>query len=196
LWEFTLAFVLGACALLVAQSAWKLWRPPEPLAAGPARVDVNTADFGTLRQLPGIGPHLAARIVEHRIRQGPFGSVDDLRAVPGIGPATLERLRPVIALAPDSLVSHSPGAPAPLRSTTKKLSPGETIDLNTATLEQFTQLPGIGPVLADRIVKDRDEKGPFKTVQDLSRVKGIKGKTLEKLIPFLKVGPDSFKPTT
>src|SRR4051812_48729968 len=66
LWENALAFVLGACAILVGQSAWRHWRAPEPLAVAPGGIDLNTADIGTLRQLPGVGPHLAARIVDHR----------------------------------------------------------------------------------------------------------------------------------
>src|SRR2546427_4408494 len=41
-----------------------------------------------------VGPALAARIVDVRAREGPFGSVDDLRRVRGVGHATLERLRP------------------------------------------------------------------------------------------------------
>src|SRR5436190_15368114 len=114
LWEHSLAFVLGACAILVGQSAWRLWKPPEPLTAGPALVDLNAADVTTLRQLPGVGPHLAARIVERRDKQGPFASVDDLRTVPGIGPATLERLRPVVSLpSAEQRPLSSPGSPAP-----------------------------------------------------------------------------------
>lgn len=56
-------------------------------------VDVNRATAGELEQLPGIGPVLAERIVAWREDTGPFASVDDLAAVPGIGPATLEELR-------------------------------------------------------------------------------------------------------
>ena len=56
-------------------------------------VNVNTADASTLETLPGIGPALAQRIVEHREQNGPFASVEDLTDVPGIGPAKLEALR-------------------------------------------------------------------------------------------------------
>jgi competence protein ComEA len=196
LWEHALAFVLGACAILVAQSAWRLWRPPEPLAAGPAVVDLNSADVGTLRQLPGVGPHLAARIVEHRSKQGPFGSVDDLRAVPGIGPATLERLRPVVSLSPDAEANLAPGSPALPKSSGGKLSSGEQVDLNTATCEQLMGLPGIGRVLAERIVQDREGQGPFRSVHELTRVRGIKAKTLEKLLPYVKVASGTGAPAT
>ena len=63
-------------------------RPP---AAGP--ININTAGASELEALPGIGPALAARIVEYRDGHGPFASVDDLTDVPGIGPAKLEALR-------------------------------------------------------------------------------------------------------
>ncbi|QCU77935.1 ComEA family DNA-binding protein [Citricoccus sp. SGAir0253] len=55
-------------------------------------VDLNTADAATLEGLPGIGPALAGRIVAHREEVGPFGSLEDLDAVSGIGPAMMERL--------------------------------------------------------------------------------------------------------
>ncbi len=55
-------------------------------------VDINSASEAELEGLPGIGPALAAAIVEWRTANGPFATVDDLLAVPGIGPAKLERL--------------------------------------------------------------------------------------------------------
>ncbi|XKH54049.1 helix-hairpin-helix domain-containing protein [Citricoccus nitrophenolicus] len=61
-----------------------------PEAAG--AVNLNTADVSALEELPGIGPALAGRIVEHRDQVGPFGSLEDLDAVSGIGPAMMERL--------------------------------------------------------------------------------------------------------
>jgi comEA protein len=63
-------------------------------------VDLNRATLVELDALPGIGPVLARRIVEHRGRHGPFRSVDELRAVAGIGPALLERLRGLVHAAP------------------------------------------------------------------------------------------------
>jgi competence protein ComEA len=61
-------------------------------------LDVNLASAAELERLPGVGPALAARIVDVRQRDGPFGSVDDLRRVRGVGGATLERLRPRLAV--------------------------------------------------------------------------------------------------
>ncbi len=64
-----------------------------PVAIRPT-VDLDHASAAELDQLPGIGPVLAARIVEHRERHGRFRRVEELLAVPGIGPRLLERLRP------------------------------------------------------------------------------------------------------
>ena len=60
----------------------------------PHRVDIDHADVGELALLPEVGPGLAARIVADRAVRGPFGSVDGLSRVEGIGPARLEAIRP------------------------------------------------------------------------------------------------------
>ena len=60
-----------------------------------APLNVNTADAAALEELPGIGPALAAAIVEHRRQSGPFTTVDELVEVSGIGPAKLEQIRPL-----------------------------------------------------------------------------------------------------
>src|SRR5690606_9762334 len=57
------------------------------------RINVNTAGEAELQLLPGIGPALAARIIEDREANGPYESVDDLMRIKGIGPRTVARLR-------------------------------------------------------------------------------------------------------
>lgn len=69
-------------------------------AAGGAVVELNGATAAELEALPGVGPSLARRIVEWRAANGPFPSVDALAQVPGIGPATVERLRPRVRATP------------------------------------------------------------------------------------------------
>jgi competence protein ComEA len=59
-------------------------------------VDINQAEWPELAVLPEIGPTLAQRIVESRQTAGPFVDHEDLRRVRGIGPLTLERLRPYL----------------------------------------------------------------------------------------------------
>jgi competence protein ComEA len=71
----------------------------DPLAAH-FEVDINTADWPELLQLPGIGPTLAHRIVDSRQTAGPFADNDDLRRVRGIGPKTMEQIRPYLRAMP------------------------------------------------------------------------------------------------
>ena len=61
-------------------------------AAVSGTVNLNTATSEELQRLPGIGPALAERIIEFRERNGPFGSLAELDAVSGIGPAILAQL--------------------------------------------------------------------------------------------------------
>jgi len=63
-----------------------------------ARVDLNRADVAELTQLPGIGPMLAARIVQAREADGPFAAVDDLHHVGGVSRRTIERLRRLVTV--------------------------------------------------------------------------------------------------
>jgi len=72
--------------------------PGAATAADPTPVSINTADAAGLDALPGVGPAIAAAIVENRERDGPFGSVDELVRVPGIGSAKLDQLRPFATL--------------------------------------------------------------------------------------------------
>jgi competence protein ComEA len=74
--------------------------PPDGSAAAGAGglIDLNTAAVAELDALPGIGPVLAQRIVDHRSRQGPFRSVEELDDVPGIGPAIAAALAELVTV--------------------------------------------------------------------------------------------------
>jgi competence protein ComEA len=61
-------------------------------------VDLNTAGVAELDALPGIGPVLAQRIVDHRAQQGPFRTVEELDSVPGIGPAIAAELAELVTV--------------------------------------------------------------------------------------------------
>ncbi|NOZ40570.1 MAG: helix-hairpin-helix domain-containing protein [Planctomycetes bacterium] len=59
------------------------------------------------------------------------------------------------------------------------------VDINRADWPEIIQLPGLGEILAQRILADRHDNGPFFDVDDLVRVNGIGVKTLEKIRPYL-----------
>ena len=69
-----------------------------PASPSPAVIDLNTADAMLLETVPGVGPVTAAAIIQHRTEIGAFESVDQLIDVSGIGPATLESLRPYVTV--------------------------------------------------------------------------------------------------
>ncbi len=120
-------FVSGLLALGLGFAGWlRLHRPVTVLQDVGAdhaptrglgwpglRIDVNSAEEAQLDLLPGIGPRLAARIVEERDREGSFASLDDLSRVPGLGPRVIERLRPyAVADVPDVIhTAASSGQP-------------------------------------------------------------------------------------
>ncbi len=61
------------------------------------------------------------------------------------------------------------------------------IDLNTATLSQLDGLPGIGPVIAERILELREKSGAFKRIEDLMNIRGIGEKKFLKLKDLITV---------
>lgn len=69
-----------------------------------------------------------------------------------------------------------------------KPAPSGKVNINTASVEQLTTLPGVGPKLAARILEYRQKSGAFKSVQELMNVRGIGEKNLKKLEQYLSAG--------
>jgi competence protein ComEA len=93
-----------------------------------------------------------------------------------------------VALAVLALVGSAPAARASGTETPRAQSaPSAPVDLNKASQDELTALPGIGPEMARRIVEFREQNGPFKRVEDLLKVKGIGEKSFQKLRPHVKV---------
>jgi competence protein ComEA len=137
-------------------------------------LDINKAEAWELIALPGIGPERAERILEIREKRGEFQSLTDLLDVPGIGDRTLETIRGLLR----------PITPVPKGA---KKNYSEKIDINQASREQLESLPGIGKVLAGRIIACRENGEPFQAIEDLKNVKGIGDERLKELEPFLEI---------
>lgn len=90
--------------------------------------------------------------------------------------------------------STSPTGTVPLESTPLATQTAETeatdgkININTATQEQLRTLPGIGEVIAQRILDYRNEHGSFESIYDLNDVPGIGEKRIEALLEYVTVG--------
>lgn len=84
-------------------------------------------------------------------------------------------------IAKDASAAESPSTP------TRDDAPGiqKLISINSASVAELELLPRIGPVMAQRIIEDRNANGPFRDIADLQRVRGIGPKTAEKLEPLI-----------
>ena len=84
------------------------------------------------------------------------------------------------------------GAPAPehaARAFDQALARARQVDVNTADVAELERLPQVGPALARRIVAEREARGPFRSPQDLARVRGIGPKTVETLREYVGSDP-------
>jgi competence ComEA-like helix-hairpin-helix protein len=202
----------GAAALLLllalALLGWHAWsvqrwgcRPTtlEANALDSPSIDLNRADRAQLLQLNGVGEKLADRIEAYRATHHGFRDVDELRNVDGIGAKLLEKLRPhVYVETPTSDEEDGPEEAAPpvaikvekekkpLAVRKKKAALTERIDVNHASAEELRRLPGVGEKTAQRIIEAR-AKQPFRSVEDLRRVRGIGPQKLKDLRPHVVI---------
>jgi competence protein ComEA len=151
------------------------------------KVNLNTASSAELEDLPGIGPAHAKAIIAAR----PLKSVDDLEHVRGIGKSRADALKDLVTIAEPAAKSATAKAPAKTRAKTAdtpakdtpKPKAGQKVNINTASKEELDVLPGIGPVRAQAIIDAR----PFKSIEDIMTVKGIKEVEFSKIKDMITV---------
>lgn len=90
----------------------------------------------------------------------------------------------VESVRPTAVPTVAPTVPAPSASSGQAV-----VDVNTASIAELDELPGIGPVLAQRILDYRETNGPYRSVEELEAVDGISVTTVEELRPLITVGP-------
>ena len=105
-----LSFELAALLLLISQQTLGAASKKPPLHP----INLNTATAAELQQVPGIGPSTAAKILAMRKSYGPFKSVEDLRAVKGIGPKRMEKMRKYLTVGKS--LPQRKTQPAPVRN--------------------------------------------------------------------------------
>ena len=149
--------------------------PLEPVAEAPARSLLVVHVVGEVRR-PGLYRlRDGARIADAVLRAGGALRDADLAAVNLAAPLVdgVQILVPARTVAPNgSPAGSAGGAPG---------VPTGPVSLSSATLEELDQLPGVGPITAQKIVDYRTEHGPFASVDDLDAVPGIGPTRIEQL---------------
>ena len=161
--------------------------PDEALASPPAEVPAPASS-------PGVVVHVAGLVARPGLVRLPDGSrVAD--AIEAAGGVTRRRAADTVNLARlvvdgEQILVGAPGTGAVVAN---GLSPAgastspPVIDLNTATVDQLDALPGVGPVLAGRIITWRTTNGRFRSVEELGEVSGIGDAILANLRPLVRV---------
>ena len=156
-------------------------------------VDINSASQKELEGLKGVGPATAKKIIDGR----PYKSVDELSKA-GLNAKAIESIKPFVTVgkAPSSAAKSPAPAATAAKEVTKPVKeakpaaksastavPGAKVNINTADKAALEALPEIGPVKAQAIIDGR----PYKTIEDIMKVSGIKEKTFEKIKGMITV---------
>lgn len=123
----------------------------------------------------GVNEYLAKRILNYRNKGGQFRKPEDLKKIWGMSVEQANQLIPFVVLPP----------PPQVYRYEKKTPP--IIDINTASIEDWKSLPGIGESISNRIIKYREKTGGFARMEELSGVFGLQDSVLDLVKPFLRV---------
>lgn len=137
--------------------------------------DPNTLDAAGFAKL-GIGERTIKTIINYRNKGGRFKTAEDIRKIYSLKKEDADRLVPYVKLS----TTQQPENPGPAVS--KHIN---KIDINTATEEEWKALPGIGDVLAARIVKFRYKLGGFSSVEDVAKTYGLSDSAYQIILPYL-----------
>jgi competence protein ComEA len=187
--------LLGALLLVVGYWWWQGRARPVVTISDPV------ASVGALPDAQSLGEvivHVRGRVVDAGVFALPAGSrvIDAIEAAGGvragasIGDLNLARIlvdgeQVAVGVrdtrdAPSGTVAGAPGTDAPTAD--------GLVDLNAASATELEALPGIGPVLAERIVQWREDNGPFTDVEVLGEVSGIGDALMAQLRPRVRIG--------
>jgi competence ComEA-like helix-hairpin-helix protein len=153
------------------------------------RFDPNTLDEAGWLKL-GVRPRIVQIILHYREKGGRFRRPADLAKIYGLTPAEANRLMPYVFIenmheaVTVPVVAETAEQPVAVRHY-------PVLDINTATAEQWEALPGIGPVLANRIVKFRYTLGGFSSVEQLKQTYGLSDSVFRNIQPYLRLTADA-----
>jgi competence protein ComEA len=194
---------VGALAIVAASAVvlagWFAWQARADLAPAPPAVRATGADVGSTTTPTSPAQPTAPLVVDVAgrvrrpglVRLPPGSRVADALvaaggALPGVDLSTVNLARPV-ADGEQVLVGFAATGAGPPSTGAGSGTAGQPVDLNSATVEQLDALPGVGPVLAQRIVDWRTSHGRFTSVDQLGQVGGIGTKKLNDIRPHVRV---------
>lgn len=153
--------------------------------------DPNTASSETLAEL-GFTEKNIRTLSNYRNKGGRFKEAADLQKIWGISQSLTSSLMPYVRIVmtldkPESSLTRDLTY---VRKDYNKRIP-QKIDINTADQATWEQLPGIGPVLAGRIVKYRNYLGKFSEVDEIRKTYGLSDSLFSIIAPFLQLNPDN-----
>lgn len=143
-----------------------------------------TASFEDLCKL-GLPPKTANILINYRTKGGRFFKKEDVKKIYGISPELYSRLNPYIKIESNDNFSQFPNK-------FEKKQP-QIIDINSARIEQWKALPGIGDVFANKFVKIREGLGAFYSLDQIKETYGLADSTFQKMKPYLKISKGSIK---
>lgn len=197
-----LAVVAVAAVLLAGSYVWRARAVPAvrptDVASAPSLVPPSLAapSPGTTPSMSSLGVvvvDVAGRVLHPGVRTLPLGSrvVDAIEAAGGVrGRVDLTALNLARLLVDGEqvlVVRAAGGGGATVPGATSADSSGGVVDLNSATLAQLDTLPGVGPVLAQRILDWRAAHGRFTSIDELREVSGIGAARLADITPHVRV---------
>lgn len=146
--------------------------------------DPNTLDEQGFKKL-GLNDKVTHTIINYRNKGGYFKLPQNIKKIYGLSSADAEKLIPYIKIA--SAPHNNFNYKEEKQTVNKPLSNYNyhTININTATAEEWKTLPGIGDVISNRIVKFRNSMGGFKSIDDVKRTYGLSDSTFSLIRPYL-----------
>jgi len=198
-----LAVLLTSLAwLIVAGGAALAWRRPQPVAFAIQPPPAAATPAHTATPAP-IQVEVAGAVLRPGVYELPAGArvADALDTAGGLVPnadaEALSLARPLqdgeklvapTARPTSAAASSAPEPAVAVRSGDIELGGLSLLDINTASAQELEALPAIGPVTAQAIVDYRTANGPFRSVEEITKVKGIGPATLEKIKLLITVG--------
>ena len=146
----------------------------------------NTATENELKRL-GLSPKVIRTMMNYRGKGGTFRKREDLSKIYGISEDDFERLFPYIKIPENQETNILASIEKTERKKTDNNSQNPTIEINTATPEEWQQLKGIGPYYSKKICGFRDALGGFVTIDQIAETYGFPDSTFQKIKPFLRL---------